>query len=90
MVGINIGTRLGKQALSVLAHAVFQLLGTGRMAEVSRRAADVMNIALEAVQLRQNLSFAQNRFMAARLNDASLMRMNSAEGTAAEAASAAD
>ena len=49
-----------------------------------------MDIALEAVQLRQNLSFAQNRFMAASLNDASLMRMNSAEGTAAEAASAAD
>ena len=90
MVGINIGARLGEQALSVLAHAVFQLLGTGRMAEVGRRAADVMDIALEAVQLRQNLSFAQNRFMAARLNDASLMRMNSAEGTAAEAASAAD
>ena len=89
MVGINIGARLGKQALPVLAHAVFQLLGTGRMAEVGRRAADVMDITLEAGKLYQQLCFTQNRFMAARLNDTSLMRMNSAEGTAAEAASAA-
>ena len=89
MVGINIGARLGEQALSVLAHAVFQLLGTGRMAEVGRRAANVMDITLEAGKLDQQLCLAQNRFMAARLNDTSLMRMNSAEGTAAEAASAA-
>ena len=90
MVGINIGARLGEQTLSVLAHAVFQLLGTGRMAEVGCRAADVMDIALKAGKLRQNFCFTQNRFMAARLNNTSLMRMNSAEGTAAEAASAAD
>ena len=49
-----------------------------------------MDITLEAGKLYQQLCLAQNRFMAASLNNTSLMRMNSAEGTAAEAASAAD
>ena len=51
MVSIKIWARLREQALPVLAHAIFQLLGAGRMTEVGRWAANVMNVALEAGQL---------------------------------------
>ena len=60
MVSIDIGARLGEQALPVLADTVFKLLGAGRMTEVGCRAADVMDITLKAVKLRQNFCFTQN------------------------------
>ncbi len=52
MVRPQIAARRRKQALPVLAGPVCQLLFAGRMAEVGRGAADVVDVALEVGMLR--------------------------------------
>lgn len=59
------------------------------MAEVSRRAADVVNVSFKVRQLGHPLRFPQQRFVAAVLDNPALMARNSAKVTVAEAAALA-
>ena len=89
MVSINIGTGLGEEALTILAHTVFQLLSTGGVTEVSRGATHIVNITLKARQLGNNLGLTNDGLVAARLDNTPLMRMNRAKGTATKATATA-
>lgn len=67
-----------------------QLFFAGGLAEIGRRAADVMDIALEIGMLRHARRLGQQRIVAARLDDAALMERQRAERAAAEAAAVRD
>ena len=69
----------------MLARADFQLIWTRGLAEIRRRAADIVNVALEIGQLGQQLSFAEDAFRAAALDDAPLMERDGTEIARAEA-----
>ena len=90
MVRPQIAARRRKQALPVLAGPVCQLFFAGGLAEIGRRAADVMDVALEVGMLRHARRLGQQRVMAARLDDAALMERQRAERAAAEAAAVRD
>ncbi len=79
-----------EQALPVLADAFRELLLAGRLPEIGRRPADIVDISFKIRLLRHQAGFLQDRFMAARLDDASLMEGQRAEIAAAEAATVAD
>ena len=86
---IEVRAGLTADAVAVAAGAVLELLGTGNVTEVRRRAADVMDIALEARQMGHALRFPDERFMAAMLDDTPLMAGNGTEMAVAETAALA-
>ena len=85
MVGVHVFTGRGKQALSLRTRARFQLLVAGRMPEVRRRAAHVVNIALEARALNQLLRLRDDGGLASGCDDSPLMERERAEIARAEA-----
>ena len=85
VINLQVLARLREQALPMLARADFQLIWTRRLAEIRRRAADIVNVALEIRQLGQQLSFAEDAFGAAALDDAPLMERDGTEIARAEA-----
>ena len=85
MVGVHIFTGCGKQALSLRTRARFQLLVAGRVTEVRRRAAHVMNIALEARPGNQLFRLRDDGSLAPGGDDAPLMERERAEIARAEA-----
>ncbi len=90
MVGLEVLARGGEQAALVPAQAVPVLLFAGGEAEVGRRPADVVDIALEA-RVRGDLpGFGEHAFVAARLDIAPLVEGERAEVARAEAAAVVD
>ena len=79
-----------EQAALVLAAAVFLLLFAGRKAEIRGRAADIVDVALEAGHLRDLFRFFDHALVASHLNVASLMERERAEVARAEAAAVVD
>ena len=77
-----------EQALSCRARAALQLLFAGGLAEIRRRAADVMDVALEARRMRHALGFPEDRLLRAGLDDPPLMERQRTEAARAEAAPA--
>ena len=86
---IEVRARFAADAVAVAAGPVGELLGTGDVAEVRRRAADIVDVAFETGQMGHALRFPDQRFMAAVLDDAALMAGNGAEMAAAETAALA-
>ena len=80
---------LGAQAALADAGPLFQLLGAGGFAEVRRGAANVMDVALEAGQLGDELGLGQDAFVAAALDDAPLVEGQAAKRALAYAAAVA-
>ena len=85
MIHNQIRTWLWEQTLTVRTDAIFLLFLAGALPEIRRRAADIVNVALEIRQLGQQLSFAEDAFGAAALDDAPLMERDGAEIARAEA-----
>ena len=85
VINLQVLARLREQTLPMLARADFQLIWTRRLAEIRRRAADIVNVALAIRQLCQQLSFAEDAFGAAALDDAPLMERDGTEIARAEA-----
>ena len=90
VVGLDVLTGGGEQAALVLAAAIFLLLFAGRKAEIRGRAADIVDVALEAWHLRDLFRFFNNALVAAYLNVPSLMERQRAEVARAEAAAVVD
>ena len=90
MVGLEVFARRGEQAALVFAQAVFLLLLAGGEAEVRGRAADVVDVALEAGHLYDLFGLRDHAFVAARLDVAPLMESERAEVARAEAAAVVD
>ena len=63
VVGDQVFAGGGEQALSCRARAALQLLFAGGLAEIRRRAADVMDVALEARRMRHALGFPEDRLL---------------------------
>ena len=74
------------EALPAAAGTLAQLLFAGGMAEIGGRAAHIVDITLEILILYHDFRFFKNGFMAAGLDDASLMEGQCTEGTGTEAA----
>ena len=53
------------ETAAIAAYAVFPLFFTGRFPKVRRRPADIMNITLEAGEMRELFHFRQNAFFGA-------------------------
>ena len=87
VVSLNVAARRWEQTALVLAAAVRVLLFAGREAEIRRRTADIMDIALEAGHLGDFFRFLDDALVAAHLNVASLMERKCAEIARTEAAS---
>ena len=87
---MKIFTWFRKEALLIFTDALFQLLFTGWMTEIGRRSAHIMNIAFKIRFPGKCLRFINNGFMAAGLNNSSLMKGQGTEAAAAEAAPVAD
>ena len=79
-----------EQTALVLAAAEFLLLFAGRKAEIRGRAADIVDVSLEAGHLRDLFRFFDHALVAAHLNVASLMERQRAEVARAEAAAVVD
>ena len=88
MVGDQVFAGGREQALSCRARAALQLLFAGGLAEVRCRAADVMDVALEARCMRHALGFPEDRLLRAGLDDPALMERQRTEAARAEAAPA--
>ena len=88
VVGDQVFAGGGEQALSCRARAALQLLFAGGLAEVRCRAADVMDVALEARRMRHALGFPEDRLLRAGLDDPALMERQRAKAARAEAAPA--
>ena len=88
MVGDQVFTGGREQALPCRARAALQLLFAGGLAEIRRRAADVMDVALEARRMRHALGFPEDRLLRAGLDDPPLMERQRAEAACAVAAPA--
>ena len=86
VVRIQILTRLRGQTASVFTAAVLLLPRAGGMAEVGRRPAHIMDVALELRVLRKDLRLPQNGLDAPGGDHPPLMKGQRAEVTAAEAA----
>ena len=86
MLRDQIFARAGEQALPRRTGAGSRLFVAGGAAEICRRPADVVDVALEIGRFRHFPRFAQNGFVAAHLHDAALMEGQRAERAAAEAA----
>ena len=85
---IEIRTDFAADAVAVAAGAGYALLAAGFMAEIGRRAADVVDVALEAGGMGHGLGFLQDRRVRTGLDDAALMERQRAEAARAEAAAA--
>ncbi len=86
VVGDKVFARRGEQALPALAGPVFQLALAGRLAEVGRGAADIVDIALKIAIAGKQPGLGQNRFLAAGGDDAALVKGEGAEVAGAKAA----
>ena len=86
LVEIDVGAGRREQALAVGAGARRPLLPAGGMAEVGRRPADVVDVALEGRVGDHARRLAQHRFLAARRHAPALVHHQGAEVAAAEAA----
>ena len=80
----------GKTVLAAAAHTAQHLLPAGREAEVGRRAADVMDVALEIRLVGHPLRLGHDAVGAAAGDPPPLMQLDGAEVTAAEAAAVLD
>ena len=89
MVGDEILARRGEEALPVRTCALRQLLFARRLAEICRRAAHVVDVALEILLMRQAFGLVDDRLVRARLDDAPLVERQRAEIARAEAPAAA-
>lgn len=89
VVCVQIRTRLRKQALPVLANPFRQLFFTGRMTEIGRRSANIMNIAFKLRILSHLPGLRQNGCMTSRLDNPALVHCQRAEIAAAKAATVA-
>ncbi len=87
-VEIRAGRR--RKTSSVGAHAAFGLLFARMVAEVCRRTADVVYIALEVGEFCQCRDLAYDAFVAAARDHSALMEGQSTEAAAAEAAAVMD
>ena len=90
VISHEILARLRRKTRLAAAGAALELAIARRTAEIRRRAADIMDVALESRQLRQNLCFAQQRCMAPALDDAPFVRDDRTEIAATEAAALRD
>ena len=88
VIHLKIAAGIGEQALPVLARAVGQLLAAGGLAEVGRWAAHVVDITLEIRVGGHHPRLFQQRFVAARLDNPSLMKGQRAEAARAVAPAA--
>ena len=88
MIDHQVFAVLEAQALPVRADAAFELLLAGRLAEIRRGPAYVVDVSLEIRLLRQDGRFPQERSVAARGNNAPLMERERAERACAEAPAA--
>ena len=86
MVGVEVGTRRRRKAALVGTHSEFRLLLAGVMAEICRRTADVVYVALEVGELRKLRDLTDNALVTAARDHSALMKRQSAEVAAAEAA----
>ena len=86
MVNLKISAWLREKTLTILADTFCQLFLTGWLAEVSSRAADIMDISFKIGILCHFYSFFQNRFMTSGLKNPSLMKGQGAEIASAETA----
>ena len=86
VVGDHVFARLREQALPVRAGPLRQLLFARGLAEICRRTAHVVDVALEVLLVRHGLGLRQKGFVTARLDDAPLMERQRAEAARAEAA----
>ena len=85
MVGVQVGTGGGGQAVPVLAQPVLALLLAGRTAEVGRGAAHVVDVALERGVFGHELGLGEQRLVATRLDDAALVEVERAKRAIAHA-----
>ena len=90
VVGLQVFAGGGEQAALIPAQAVLFLVVTRREAEVCRRAADVVDIALEVGVPGDLLGLAHDRIVRAGLDIAALMEGQGAEVARAEAAAVVD
>ena len=86
MVGVQVGTGRGGQAVPVFAQPVLALLLAGRAAEVGRGAAHVVDVPLEAGVFRQGGDFTDDALVAAGGDHPALVKGQRAEFTGPEAA----
>ena len=88
VVGNEIFAGLGEQTLFCGTDAGFQLFFAGGLPEIGRRAAHIVNIALEIRFPRHLTGFGQNGLMASGLNDSALMERQGTKAASTEAAPA--
>ena len=86
VVGFHVLAGGGIEALPSAAGTLGQLLVTGRVAEVGSGAAHIVDVALEILVLYHQLRFPEDGFMAAGLDDSSLVEGQGTEGAGTEAA----
>ena len=90
MVGIEIFTGVRRKTAFVGAHTVLGLLFAGVVAKVCRRAADIVNVALEIGEFGKLGDLADKAFVTAAGDHSALMECQCAEVAAAEAAAVMD
>ena len=86
----KVGAGLGREAATVDAGAGLCLLGAGRLHEVCRGAANVVDVALEIGVVRHGGGLGNQGLVASRLDDAPLVEVERAERALAQAAAVAD
>jgi len=86
VVGVYVLAGRRREAAAVCAHAVFELLGAGGVAEVRARPADVGDVALPERVLGHRRDLADDALVAAARHHAALVEGQRAEVAAAEAA----
>ena len=79
-----------EQALLMWTYALCHLLLTGRCPEVRGRSSHIMDIALKIWFFNHQLRFFDQRLMASRLNDPSLMEGQGTETTTAKTSPVTD
>ena len=90
VIGHEMRAGLRREARLAAAGAAHQLRVAGCPPEIRRRAADIVDVALEARQLCQQPRLAQDRRMTPALDDTALMGNNRAEVATTEAAALRD
>ena len=90
VIHLQLRAGLGRQALAVLAQAVFQLLFAGGVAEVGGRAANVVDVSFKVRVVGHLLGLVDDRFLAAGDHLPSLVEGDGAEVAVAKAAAVLD
>ena len=90
VVCVQIGAGRGGKTAAIGAHALFQLLGAGCVAEIGGGAANVMDVTLEEGMLGEAFNLFYNGFVAAGSYHAALVESKGTEVAAAETASVVD